>query len=716
MQGSEDLSAERAVVLVENALPVYSDKKSKRVLINAINAWIDVEDFVKLSVVHITKRQKDACKYARSSHERHVLLSWVCSLVSKLRSTKQVKAANVMILTATQLLTAALWDAKQGRVRAWFIQKQILSKLFDSAEEDFDSMANSFLMESKEPGLLRFLAERKEIQQCASVEVRKSLLKTFVETVVTAKSKPSDIDAEAALPLIVSLTREEFESDVMPGIQRMMKRSPEVIISTLVSLLAKLKIPLDQYVMDLLQAFISQFQSSDPNQRDDAGRAAQILCKSIANASVLEETAEYLVQLIATKKAKQWFERQQVVLIMETIGKRGLELRLGAGFFNEFMKNLFEIHRKEVNDSVKESVLESIMFCASHVNAVEPQDLAILESLLKVKSDFKGAALNILVALSMKEKSRPMLLELQATVLPILKDSIAKLASRQYFPSAMLLLINLSKNDKSVWDNMEKEGISGKLQSESSSLFSQTATKKLKQEGINMAAVCRDLLLGLSDINIDTIIPDLCTQLVLLALHPDREVQKHVIDILKHINGASSEITLSLLDGLHQTLSLNECNPDFATQAMQSKAASCLIALAPLTESACSFDPVAKVIMLSHHPFFMKEKGSSFAWPLLTGHLRHDVKVDIKKLFVSFMPEMLKKLLGESGIANSNIGNVEAATHSIGVISSLHCENFMQCLLPLVLAVDDFESHSNLKESDFKVCSIFYTDESSKDR
>ena len=112
----------------------------------------------------------------------------------------------------------------------------------------------------------------------------------------------------------------------------------------------------------------------------------------------------------------------------------------------------------------------------------------------------------------------------------------------------------------------------------------------------------------------------------------------------------------------------------------------------------------------------MKEKGSSFAWPLLTGHLRHDVKVDIKKLFVSFMPEMLKKLLGESGIANSNIGNVEAATHSIGVISSLHCENFMQCLLPLVLAVDDFESHSNLKESDFKVCSIFYPDESSKDR
>ena len=79
--------------------------------------------------------------------------------------------------------------------------------------------------------------------------------------------------------------------------------------------------------------------------------------------------------------------------------------------------------------------------------------------------------------------------------------------------------------------------------------------------------------------------------------------------------------------------------------------------------------------------------------------------MNVENLFASLMPDILKELLQERGLANENDEEIDAGITCIGVLSSLGCRNFMENLLPLISHSHDFESHSILKESDFKVSS-----------
>ena len=109
----DGVRAENAILAIEIAAGVYSDKVSKAALRKAIRSWIKSEDFVKLSVVAVAKRQKEIARYVLPSHQRYILMDWVCSLIVKLRESKQLKAENAMIATASRLLTAALQDSRR---------------------------------------------------------------------------------------------------------------------------------------------------------------------------------------------------------------------------------------------------------------------------------------------------------------------------------------------------------------------------------------------------------------------------------------------------------------------------------------------------------------------------------------------------------------------------------------------------------------------------
>ncbi|UPQ98417.1 ARM repeat domain-containing protein [Chloropicon primus] len=705
---SGDVSPENAIVAIENAIGPYSDKQSKLAVVKAIDAWMGSEDFVKLSVVSIAKRKKEIERYAFSPHERYVLLSWVCSLIGKLRESKQVKAENAMIALGAHLLTAAMMDAGIGKPKVWFAHKQVVNAtVFAGASgESFDALAEHFLQESKEPGLLRFLAERKEIQQHTSTEVRAKLVSIFIESAITAKTKPTDKDIEACLPLLASLSKEEFGSQVMPGVQRMMKRSPEVIIPTLISLIPKLKISLSEWMTDLLGCFVAQLQSSNQGHRDDASRAAQALCESIADSSYVEEVTKYFVELITSKKLKQWYERQQVVTILRSLCEMALQLRLPAGYFTAYTRNLFEVYKKESNETVKEAILCSVASCVDHIDSVGSGDIDPLGVLLSGKSDLKSPALDILVGLSEnRQVPTSVLMGLQGKVLALLKDSIAKSASRPFFSGAMLFLINLSKKEASVRETMKTEGISEKLVAESKPLFCESQASLTDQQSKNMASTCRDLLLGQSDVEISAIIPDLCMQLVLLALKKSRRVQKHVLDVMKQINGASTELAFSLLSALHDLVSECRHDSDFDTQEMRSRATKCMIALAGFDISR---EIIVRILLLSHHPYFMKEAGTSFAWPHFMSHCKSSLKqrsdgASAEDLINENMQGILEGLLGEKGLRNESVDEIEAAINGVAELSTLSCGSFMENLLPAISAIDDFDTHSTLKESDFKV-------------
>lgn len=704
----DGVRAENAILAIEIAAGVYSDKVSKAALRKAIRSWIKSEDFVKLSVVAVAKRQKEIARYVLPSHQRYILMDWVCSLIVKLRESKQLKAENAMIATASQLLTAALQDSQAGRPKVWFLHKRFADRLFDAGEQgSFDSLASRFLQETKEPGLIRLLSERREVQQHGSAETRSALLKIFVETVVTAKGKPRAVDVEACIPLVASLSAEEFGSQVIPGVQRMMKRSPEVITSTLGVLIPELKLNLSEWAAELMAAAVAQLQSSDQKQRVDATRAAQALCEGASSPDLLQRLADHLADHVSSKKAKQWYERQQVAVILTTASRRAVQLRMDADYFNGIAKTLFDFFGKEGNESAKAAILDAILFVADHVDSAG--DAGVLGALLTGKSDLKSSALDILVALTENRRvDASELAELQGGVLAILKESMAKTAARHLLPGSMLFLLNLSRKNGAVWEAMKKEGIPDKIASDSASLFAVSSGTLAPQQSKSMAATCRDLLLGVSDMDVSGIVRDLCKQLVLLSLDADRIVQKFVLETMKQINGAATDLALTLLDALHDVLVERGGEPDFTTQSMQGRATRCMAALAPMTESGCSCEIIVKLLLLCHQPYFMKEKGSSFAWPCLVRHLETSSKIGVKGLLDRLMPEILKEVFGDRGLGNEEEDEVEAAINCVGELSTLGCESFMGSLMSIVGAVEDFETHSTLKDLDFK---IYFTPE-----
>lgn len=184
-KGSDDSSSVSAeisdpadvVSAVERAMQLYSDRKSKQAIIRAIHSWSGDESFLKLSAVTIARREKEITRLALPSHQREILLAWVCEIAEQLlvsrdgRPSEPNKASLKMLEMVGRLLTAALWDlyhdisafgegmgsgTKKGR-RVWAVHSHYVNDLFEKIVKDkgFAEAANLVIKVSLSAVVLR---------------------------------------------------------------------------------------------------------------------------------------------------------------------------------------------------------------------------------------------------------------------------------------------------------------------------------------------------------------------------------------------------------------------------------------------------------------------------------------------------------------------------------------------------------------------------------
>lgn len=696
-----ECEAERVVLALESSLHVYSDRMSKQLLVSTIESWLGEEAFIKSSVAALVFREKDIAKHGYSSHERQTYMAWTCMILDKLMALGEKKATNRLVAIANHLLNAALADMvhlPRGD-KIWSAHKQYVLALLRASGEKRAKVLDLFFAEAGGAGLVRLVSEFGS----KDGGIRSKLMGLYVERVIGAKTAPGDVAIASFEPLTASLTLSEFKTEVMPSVTKMLKRTPEIIIKTLVSVLPKLTASLDVTACDLMAAFVSQLQASDQSNRDDAVLAAQALCSRIEDMQVFEQLQKTLVESMDSKKLRNWNERQSAVLIIGTLVKCGIKAKLPQSFVDGAASSLLGCCGKESNESVKKEIITALIEVGPHVGHLEASDVNAIKGLMANKGDLKSCGILCVATLAGNPMTAQAMLDLKGTLVSTLGDSLQKPASTSHFPATMVALAFLARHDKSIWGAVEEAKLADKITDGTASVWTQATLERLgEQESVFMVYLCRDLLLMTTPIDVGDITDCLCRNLLLLSLHDSKDVRSNATRAIQQCSITSTDLGCAFLTKFRTLLSEGMDDEDFQSSRMVQRATYCLVSLVPVTLSLYNSSLLVDVLMLVNHDFFRwKPKRLSVAWQGVLLRLKALGKLD--QVLDPFVPEMVAQLVGSKGLASVNEDDWECAVKSFANVASFSCPSFVRHFLSSLLAMEEFEAHQSLTPNELKV-------------
>lgn len=113
-------------------------------------------------------------------------------------------------------------------------------------------------------------------------------LDIYVKAVLNAKEKPMKGLSESFLPLFTHMSREDFQSIVLPASIKMLKRNPEIILESIGILLKSVNLDLSKYATEILSVVLSQVRHADEGRKTGALTIVGCLSEKSSNPDALE--------------------------------------------------------------------------------------------------------------------------------------------------------------------------------------------------------------------------------------------------------------------------------------------------------------------------------------------------------------------------------------------------------------------------------------------
>ena len=108
------------------------------------------------------------------------------------------------------------------------------------------------------PGIVRLIIGQLDRHPDQMAQHRSALFALYIEQVLSAKERPSAAVLAGWAPLAASVSHDELAGTLLPAIQRMVKRNPDIALPSVARLLAGVKVDLSRYVDPLLVLLLQQ--------------------------------------------------------------------------------------------------------------------------------------------------------------------------------------------------------------------------------------------------------------------------------------------------------------------------------------------------------------------------------------------------------------------------------------------------------------------------
>ncbi|KAH9784173.1 protein ILITYHIA [Citrus sinensis] len=678
-----EMSPEIASFLVDiifKTFSVYDDRGSRKAVDDVIEKGLGEVTFMKTFAAALVQAMEKQSKF-QSHVGCYRLLKWSCLLLSKSQFATVSKNALCRVAAAQASLLHIVMQRSFRECRAC---KQTFFHLFSQP----------------------------------------IFLDIYVKAVLNAKEKPMKGLSESFLPLFTHMSREDFQSIVLPASIKMLKRNPEIILESIGILLKSVNLDLSKYATEILSVVLSQVRHADEGRKTGALTIIGCLSEKSSNPDALEAMFYAIKAVIGGSEGRLAFPYQRIGMVNAlqelsnaTEGKYLNSLSL------TICKFLLSCYKDEGNEEVKLAILSAVASWAKRsADIIQSDLLSFFASGLKEKEALRRGHLRCLRVICTNTDAVLQVSSLLGPLIQLVKTGFTKAVQRLDGIYAFLIVGKIAAADIKAEETVTKEKLWSLVSQNEPSLVPTAMISKLS---VDDCMACIELLVVLlvehSHRVLETFSVKLLLQLVLLfTCHPSWDIRKMAHDATRKIITSVPHLSEALLLEFSNFLSLvgektiisktsdtddfmDSQVPFLPSVEVQVKTLLVIASVALARGPSAS----ARVIFCSHHPSIVGTGKRDAVWQRLHKCLRA-VGFNVIEIVSADVGNLCKVLLGSLGLMSANLLEQQAAINSLSTLMSITPKDTYVAFGKHLKDLPDCYVHDSLSENDIQV---FYTPE-----
>lgn len=721
------MSPEIASFLVDiifKTFSVYDDRGSRKAVDDVIEKGLGEVTFMKTFAAALVQAMEKQSKF-QSHVGCYRLLKWSCLLLSKSQFATVSKNALCRVAAAQASLLHIVMQRSFRERRAC---KQTFFHLFSQSPNIYktytDELKDARIPYKHSPELICLLLEFLSKSPSLFEKCRPIFLDIYVKAVLNAKEKPMKGLSESFLPLFTHMSREDFQSIVLPASIKMLKRNPEIILESIGILLKSVNLDLSKYATEILSVVLSQVRHADEGRKTGALTIIGCLSEKSSNPDALEAMFYAIKAVIGGSEGRLAFPYQRIGMVNAlqelsnaTEGKYLNSLSL------TICKFLLSCYKDEGNEEVKLAILSAVASWAKRsADIIQSDLLSFFASGLKEKEALRRGHLRCLRVICTNTDAVLQVSSLLGPLIQLVKTGFTKAVQRLDGIYAFLIVGKIAAADIKAEETVTKEKLWSLVSQNEPSLVPTAMISKLS---VDDCMACVELLVVLlvehSHRVLETFSVKLLLQLVLLfTCHPSWDIRKMAHDATRKIITSVPHLSEALLLEFSNFLSLvgekiiisktsdtddfvDSQVPFLPSVEVQVKTLLVIASVALARGPSAS----ARVIFCSHHPSIVGTGKRDAVWQRLHKCLRA-VGFNVIEIVSADVGNLCKVLLGSLGLMSANLLEQQAAINSLSTLMSITPKDTYVAFEKHLKDLPDCYVHDSLSENDIQV---FYTPE-----
>lgn len=722
-----EMSPEIASFLVDiifKTFSVYDDRGSRKAVDDVIKKGLSEVTFMKTFAAALVQAMEKQSKF-QSHVGCYRLLKWSCLLLSKSQFATVSKNALCRVAAAQASLLHIVMQRSFRERRAC---KQTFFHLFSQSPDIYktytEELKDARIPYKHSPELIWLLLEFLSKSPSLFEKCRPIFLDIYVKAVLNAKEKPMKGLSESFLPLFTHMSREDFQSIVLPASIKMLKRNPEILLESIGILLKSVNLDLSKYATEILSVVLSQVQHADESRKTGALTIVGCLSEKSSNPDALEAMFYAIKAVIGGSEGRLAFPYQRIGMVNAlqelsnaTEGKYLNSLSL------TICKFLLSCYKDEGNEEVKLAILSAVASWAKRsADIIQSDLLSFFASGLKEKEALRRGHLRCLRVICTNTDAVLQVSSMLGPLIQLVKTGFTKAVQRLDGIYAFLIVGKIAAADIKAEETVTKEKLWSLVSQNEPSLVPTAMISKLS---VDDCMACIELLVVLlvehSHRVLETFSVKLLLQLVLLfTCHPSWDIRKMAHDATRKIITSVPHLSEALLLEFSNFLSLvgektiisktsdtddfvDSQVPFLPSVEVQVKTLLVIASVALARGPSAS----ARVIFCSHHPSIVGTGKRDAVWQRLHKCLRA-VGFNVIEIVSADVGNLCKVLLGSLGLMSANLLEQQAAINSLATLMSITPKDTYVAFEKHLKDLPDCYVHDSLSENDIQV---FYTPE-----
>ncbi|ESQ38842.1 hypothetical protein EUTSA_v10022486mg [Eutrema salsugineum] len=720
---NSDMTSDIAPVLVDiifQTLAIYDDRGSRKAVDDLIVKGLENVTFMKVFAAILVQVMEKELKFCFDT-VCYRLLTWSCLLLGKSQFATVSKNAFVRVASTQASL---LHIVMEGSFRMRRACKRYMFHLFSQSEAIYnsymDEVKNSRIPYKDTPDLLGLLLEFSCSSPALFEQTKAIFVDIYVKDVLNSREKLKQNLSKCFQPLLSRLSREEFQTVILPAAVKMLKRNPEIVLESVGFLLANVNIDLSKYALELLPVILPQARHMDEDRRLGALSMVRSLTEKSSNPDTIEAMFASVKAVIGGSEGRLQSPHQRIGMLNAVqelaIAPEGKYIGCLSKTVCSF---LIVYYKDEGNEDVKLSILSAVASWASRSSdAIQPNLMSFIAAGLKEKEALRRGHLRCVRIICRNPDTISQISDLLSPLMQLVKTGFTKAVQRLDGIYALLIVSKIAACDIKAEDAMVKEKLWTLISQNEPSLVQINLASKLSSDD---CVVCVDLLEVLlvehSSRALEAFSMKPVSQLLLFLLcHPSWNVRKSAYNSVTKIFHATSQLATTLLEEFVKFLSVtgdkivssktSDADNSVDHQAPLIPSVEVLVkALIVISSAAVAGPPSAwidRAIFCSHHPSIVGTGKRDAVWKRLQKCLK-TCGFDVATFLSTNGVRVCKSLLGPMALMSPKLPEQQAAVYSLSTLMSLAPEDTFTVFKMHLQELPDRLSHDMLSVTDIKI-------------